>query len=330
MDERAITSGDRAGQAAEDAHAAALALAEEARSRMAEAVEEIESKVAEARAKLHEAVGGTRARVAEARALVAGTVEDLEAKAAKARARMAEAVEGLEAKVAGAVEGFEAKVAETREAACTLGEEIANSITHGLGALLSVAGLTLLVTLAFLRGQAVHVAVASVYGASMALTYLASTLYHAFHTPRAKKFFQTVDHASIYLLIAGSYTPILVLALGDGFGWTMMAVVWTLALAGCVYKMFAAGRHPMFSTASYLFLGWLAVLTIKPLLASVPWECLLLIGASGAFYTVGVAFYVWDRLPYNHAIWHGFVLAGAALHFFAVLFYVIPWPVAAT
>jgi hemolysin III len=321
---------DNSGHVFQDARARVSETVEEIERRAAEAAAEAKHRAAEASAKVSRAVSD---KVEEIEHRVAGAVEEAKVRAAEARVKVEQAVSEkvgeFENRVAGVVEEAKHRAAEVRAKVeqvvhYTLGEEIANSVTHGLGALLSVAGLTLLATLAALRGEAIHVAAVSIYGATLVLTYIASTLYHSLPAPKAKRIFRVFDHICIYLLIAGSYTPFLLLTLGGGFGWTLLCVVWTLALAGSIFKIFSTGRHHAFSTFSYLGLGWLAVLLIKPLLSAIPLEGFLLVCASGAFYTAGVAFYVWEKLPYNHAIWHGFVMAGSACHFFAVLLYVIP------
>jgi hemolysin III len=203
-------------------------------------------------------------------------------------------------------------------------EEIANSLTHGLGALLSLTGLIVLLTLAVLYGNALHILSATVFGGSLVFLYTASTLYHGIRVPRIKELFRLLDHVGIYLLIAGSYTPFTLLTLRGGLGWTLFATVWAMALAGIAYKIFSRRKYPWFSTVYYLLMGWLAVFFLKPIAASLPSEGLMMLIAGGLSYTAGVIFYAWKRLPFNHAIWHLFVLAGSALHFMTVALYVFP------
>jgi hemolysin III len=211
----------------------------------------------------------------------------------------------------------------------TLREEIASSITHGVGAVLAIAGLAVLVAFATLHGDAWHVVGCSIFGAALILCFTASTLYHSVQVKRAKRLLRTLDHTAIFLLIAGTYTPFLLVNLRGPWGWSLFAVVWTLTLAGIALRLFLKGRLHGLVVSIYIAMGWIVVVAIRPMLEHVGTGGLVLLAAGGLAYTAGVAFYKWRRLPYNHAIWHGFVLAGAALHFFAVLFYVIPWPVTA-
>ncbi len=206
----------------------------------------------------------------------------------------------------------------------SLGEEIANSVTHGIGAALSVAGLTLLVVLAAIYGDVWRVVSFSIYGSSLVILYLASTLYHSFQNPRVKSVFRVLDHASIYLLIAGSYTPFLLVSMRGVWGWSLFGVVWGLALIGVAFKVFFIGRYEVLATAAYVLMGWLAVIAFKEMLVRVPPGGVALLIAGGVTYTAGVIFYAWEKLPFNHAIWHLFVLGGSIFHFFAVLFYILP------
>ena len=209
----------------------------------------------------------------------------------------------------------------------TPGEEIASSVTHGVGAALGVAALAVLVTMAALRGDPWKVVSFSIYGVSLTLLYSASTLYHAVRGERLKKIFRCLDHASIYLLIAGSYTPFTLVTLRGGWGWTLFGLVWVLALAGIALTAMAAGRSgssKLTRVLLYVGMGWLVVVAIRPLVAAIPAAGMALLVAGGLFYTGGVVFYVARRLPFNHAIWHGFVLAGSICHFAAVYLYVLP------
>lgn len=200
----------------------------------------------------------------------------------------------------------------------SFGEELANSITHGLGWMLSAAGLAVLVTLAALQGGARQVVVSAVFGATLVLLYSASTLYHALPNARAKRVFQVLDHSAIYLLIAGTYTPIALLGLRGAWGWSLFGVVWGLAVLGIVISAVARRRLKALATALYVIMGWLVVVAARPLIAALDTTTLLLLAIGGIAYTVGLVFYAWRRLPYGHTVWHVFVLAGSVLHFVAV------------
>ncbi len=203
-------------------------------------------------------------------------------------------------------------------------EEIVNALTHGVGAVLAVAGLIVLTSLALRHGDAWHIASCTVYGVTLVILYSASTLYHLVPLSRAKVVFQFLDHSAIYLLIAGTYTPFTLVNLRGPWGWSLFGAVWGLALLGIVSRATFAQHRPVMAVAFYIAMGWLAVIAVKPILTSIAPGGLLLILAGGLAYTGGVIFYAWERLPYNHAVWHLFVLAGSAFQFFAVLFYVLP------
>ena len=211
-----------------------------------------------------------------------------------------------------------------REALYTVGEEIAHAITHGLGLVLSIAGAALLVAAASLRGDAWHVVGCAVFGATLVLVYAASTLYHGFPVGRAKWILQRLDHAAIFLLIAGTYTPFTLVSLRDGWGLALLAFVWCVALVGVTLVAAIPQRVRRLSVALYLAMGWMVVIVVEPLARSVGPDGLALLVAGGLAYSVGVIFYAWERLPYNHAVWHVFVLAGSVCHFSCVLGYVIP------
>jgi len=202
--------------------------------------------------------------------------------------------------------------------------ELANRVTHGAGLALSVAGCAVLVTLAALRGSAWHIVACSVYGGTLVCLYAASTMYHSVRSRQWKRIWRIVDHSSIYLLIAGTYTPFTLVMLKGGWGWTLFGLVWGLALAGTLFKVWFVDKLPVASTVVYLLMGWLAVIAVKPLVAMVPIGGLLWILAGGLLYTAGVGFFAWQKLPYHHAIWHLFVLGGSVCHYFAVLYYVVP------
>jgi hemolysin III len=206
----------------------------------------------------------------------------------------------------------------------SLGEEIANAITHGIGALLSVAALVALIAIAAVWGNGWHLASAIVYGVSMFVLYMASTLYHAIQHPGACKVFKVIDHAGIYLLIAGTYTPFTLITIRDDGGWWLFGIVWTLAVVGIVLEAFWVNRPRWLSALVYLGMGWLAVTMIGPLLKSLEPAGVRLLFAGGVAYTVGTAFYVLKRVKFMHAVWHLWVLAGSACHFLAVMLYVFP------
>ncbi|MEQ1440617.1 hemolysin III family protein [Fontimonas sp. SYSU GA230001] len=208
----------------------------------------------------------------------------------------------------------------------SLGEEIAHASTHGLGIVLSIVGLTVLVARAALYGDAWHITAVSIFGATLVLMYTASTLYHSIPLPRAKRVLRVIDHTLIYFLIAGTYTPFTLITLKGPWGWGLFAFTWGLAFAGVAFKVFATGRFEKLSLAIYLGMGWCAIAAIQPLLRSLEPGGIALTIAGGVTYSGGVAFYVWERLRYHHAIWHLFVLGGSVLHFFAVLLYVVPGP----
>ncbi len=203
-------------------------------------------------------------------------------------------------------------------------EEIANSITHGIGVLLSIAGLAVLVTFASSRGDIWHIVSCSIYGVTLILLYAASTLYHSIPITRIKGLLRTLDHSAIYLLIAGTYTPFMLVNLRGPWGWSLFGTIWAIALLGIILKTTTFGRLPGISLGFYLVMGWIVVIAIKPLITNLDRGGLELLVLGGLAYTGGVIFYLWEKLPYSHAIWHLFVLAGSAFHFFAILFYVIP------
>jgi hemolysin III len=204
----------------------------------------------------------------------------------------------------------------------SLGEEIANSISHGIGLLAALAAVPVLIVAVARRGEAAAVVGASVFAATVLLLYLASTLYHALPRNRAKPVFRALDHAAIFLLIAGTYTPFTLGVLRGPWGWTLFGLVWGLAVAGIVLKAVGGLRYPRLSTGLYLAMGWLALVAIEPLRLQVPTAGLFWLLAGGIAYTAGVAFFAADeRLRYSHFVWHLFVLAGSACHFTAVLWY---------
>ena len=203
-------------------------------------------------------------------------------------------------------------------------EEIAHSVTHGIGALLSVLGLAILVVYSSKYGDAWHIVSTSIYGATLIALYTSSTLYHAIKIPNIKRLLQKLDHAAIFLLIAGTYTPFTLVNLRGGWGWTLFGIVWSIAIAGMIMELVVKKRYKVVSIGLYLGLGWIVMIAIGPLMDSIASGGLILLLIGGLFYSLGVVFYVWKRLLYHHAIWHLFVLVGSAFHFFAVFIYVIP------
>lgn len=205
-------------------------------------------------------------------------------------------------------------------------EEIANSLTHGLGLALSIVGLAVMVVLASLYGTVWHIVGCSVFGTTLVALYASSTLYHSCRCPIRKRVYRLADHSCIYLLVAGTYTPITLTHLRGAWGWTLFGIVWGCAVAGLFFKWFVRYRFRFLSVAIYLVMGWLAVIAAEPMLRLVPTGCLLWLLVGGLFYSFGVIFYLLDRIPYFHAIWHLFVLAGSASHYLAVVLYVLPIP----
>ncbi|MDR3419027.1 MAG: hemolysin III family protein [Nevskia sp.] len=213
-----------------------------------------------------------------------------------------------------------------RETIYTFGEELAHGLTHGIGALLAIAGLTILVAKAAVGGHTRDIVAGSIFGSALVLMYTASTLFHSIPLPATKRVLRIIDHCLIYVLIAGTYTPFTLLALRGGLGWGLFGFTWGLALVGTVFKIFTTGRFEALSLLIYLLMGWCGLVAVKPLLHAMSPGGLWLLLAGGLCYSFGVIFYAWERLRYHHAIWHGFVLAGSICHYLSVLFYVIPGP----
>jgi hemolysin III len=199
------------------------------------------------------------------------------------------------------------------------GEEIANAITHGIGALLAVAGLVVLILMAAIHGSVWHIVSFSIFGATLVLLYFASTLYHSLTHAKAKRVFHKFDHISIYLLIAGTYTPFCLTALRGWIGWTVLGVVWSCAILGAVLKAISVGKRIKLSTVLYILMGWVILVAIQPLYKAMPFNGFLFLIAGGISYTVGTIFFIRNQVKYNHSVWHVFVLGGSVLHFFAVL-----------
>jgi hemolysin III len=203
-------------------------------------------------------------------------------------------------------------------------EEVANSITHGVGFVLSLAAFPVLVWMAADSKDPWRIVASAVYGTTLVLLYASSTLYHAFRTPRVKRIFQIFDYAAIYLLIAGTYTPFTLVSMRGPWGWRLFAIIWALAVFGVVSTTVALNLSRYITPSISVMMGWLVLIAIKPLLAMVPGIGIVWLIAGGLAYTVGVIFFAWDRLPYGHAIWHCFVLLGSVCHFTAVVVAVLP------
>jgi hemolysin III len=202
-------------------------------------------------------------------------------------------------------------------------EEIANAITHGLGVLLSVAVTSILLVFAVWKGTPVHIVSFAVFGGTMLVLYTASTLVHAFPKGRVKDLFEIMDHAAIYLFIAGTYTPIVLIVVGGALGWTLFGIVWGLAAFGVVFKVFFTKRFVVLSTLGYVAMGWLITFAFQDIIANMAPAGIRLLVAGGIIYTLGSIFYVWRSFPFHHAVWHLFVLAGSVMHFL-MMFYVLP------
>ena len=201
----------------------------------------------------------------------------------------------------------------------SLKEEVANAITHGIGVGLAIAALVILVVFAARISDTWKVVSFSIYGATMIILFLSSTLYHSFPQPYLKRFFRIMDHSSIFLLIAGTYTPVTIGSMRGGWGWTLFGVIWGLTIVGIVLKIFAMSKLKWLSIVVYLMMGWIILIAIKPLVAVVTSRFLIWILAGGLAYSLGIIFYVARKLPFHHAVWHLFVLAGSICHFFAML-----------
>lgn len=206
-------------------------------------------------------------------------------------------------------------------------EEILNAVTHGIGAVLALTALLAMLWI-YNDGGTWHLMSCVIYGGSLVLLYLMSTLYHSFTNEKLKAWFKFFDHAAIYIVIAGNYTPFALIPLHGSFGWTIFGVVWTLAALGVIFQLFFVRRFRILATICYLLMGWFAVVMIQPLQEMLPIEAIYWMVGGGLFYTVGAVFYLIKRIPYHHAIWHLFVLAGSAAHFVAIVHFVLPMPVA--
>lgn len=206
----------------------------------------------------------------------------------------------------------------------SLAHEVTNSVTHGIAAALSIAGLSVLVVLASLQGDPWRIVSFSIYGGTLVALYSASALYHGIQTPRVKQVLRHLDHVAIYLLIAGTYTPFALVMIRGGWGWFLFGTVWALAALGIAIKTFTVDRFQVFSIVLYLVMGWLVVIAIKPTIAAIPLHGMIWMIIGGLFYSLGVIFYVCEKIPFNHAIWHLFVIGGSTCHFFVVALVVLP------
>ena len=202
-------------------------------------------------------------------------------------------------------------------------ERLFNSITHGIGFILSVVALILMVVYASYNSNAWSIVGVSIFGATLILLYMSSTLYHAFPRGKVKQIFKTLDQSFIYLLIAGTYTPVLLITLRTTLGWTVFGLVWGMAIGGIAHKIFFSDKLKTLSIVSYVTMGWLSLIVFKSLLNVAPVELVVWLLIGGGFYTGGLVFYKWERLPFNHAIWHLFVLGGSFSHFMGIYLYLV-------
>lgn len=209
---------------------------------------------------------------------------------------------------------------ESNYRSLSLGEEIFNSITHGVGVVLSIAALVLLVVFAAIKGNAWHVVSFAIFGSTLILLYLSSTLYHSFTNERIKNIFVRFDHSAIFLLIAGTYTPFVLTAIRGGLGWVIFGIIWGLAIAGVVIRSIYLTKFRKLMVGVYVLMGWMFVFAIVPMVKNLPATSIIFLFIGGGCYSLGVVFYIWRNLRYGHGIWHLFVLAGSIMHFFSVLF----------
>ena len=212
----------------------------------------------------------------------------------------------------------------TARAPYTFGEELANSLIHGLGIVLAIAGLIVLLSAAAIAGGVREITSCAIYGATLVILYTTSTLYHSVRRVEAKRVLRTLDHLAIFLLIAGTYTPFVLIALHGAWSWSLCAIVWSLAALGTIFELTSLRRFRRVIVALYVAMGWVGLIAIKPLAAALPAAGLWLLFGGGVSYTFGVLFYRWHSLRYHHAVWHLFVLGGSVLQYFAVLWYVLP------
>ena len=202
-------------------------------------------------------------------------------------------------------------------------ERLFNSITHGIGFVLSVVALILMVVYASYNSDAWSIVGVSIFGTTLILLYMSSTLYHAFPKGRLKQIFQLLDQSFIYLLIAGTYTPVLLITLRNPLGWTVFGLVWAMAIGGITHRIFFFDKLKFLTLVSYITMGWLSLIVFKSILKAAPTELVVWLLIGGVFYTGGLIFYRWERLPFNHAIWHLFVLGGSFSHFMGIYLYLV-------
>ena len=202
----------------------------------------------------------------------------------------------------------------------SIGEEIFNSITHGIGTLLSIAALVLLVVIAAVKGNAWHIVSFSIFGSTLVLLYLSSTLYHSFTKEKVKNLFARFDHAAIFLLIAGTYTPLLLTVVRGALGWTLFGIIWGVAITGVVVRSIYLTKFRKLMVGVYVAMGWMFIFAIIPLINNLSGISLTFLFLGGGLYSLGVIFYVWRNLKYGHGIWHLFVLAGSIMHFFSIIY----------
>lgn len=203
-------------------------------------------------------------------------------------------------------------------------EEIVNALTHGIGVLLSVAALVLLIVFSSLYGAAIHVVSFTIYGVTLLFMYTCSTLLHSFPIGKVKNIFEILDHAAIFLFIAGTYTPLMLIVVEGTRGWVLLSLVWILAIGGIIFKVFFVKKFVFVSTLIYIVMGWMIVFALQPIAAKVETMGLILLVLGGLLYTIGTIFYIWRTFYYHHAVWHLFVLAASATHFFTIIIYVLP------
>ncbi len=212
------------------------------------------------------------------------------------------------------------KIEKVKYRTLSVGEEIFNSITHGIGTLLSIAALVLLVVIAAIKGNAWHIVSFSIFGSTLVLLYLSSTLYHSFTKDKIKNLFARFDHAAIFLLIAGTYTPLLLTVVRGALGWTLFGIIWGVAITGVVIRSIYLTKFRKLMVGVYVAMGWMFIFAIIPLINNLSGTSLTFLFLGGGFYSLGVIFYVWRNLKYGHGIWHLFVLAGSIMHFFSVIY----------
>lgn len=201
--------------------------------------------------------------------------------------------------------------------------DIANAVIHGIGTALSIAALVLLVVFSAIYHDAWYIVSTAIYGATLIILYISSTLYHSFQNKKVKSIFKIFDHSSIYLLIAGTYTPFTLIPLRGPWGWSIFGVIWGLAIGGIVFKTFSAGKFKLVSTLIYIAMGWLIIIAFKPIVFSIPTYGFVWLLVGGLFYTTGTIFYMAKKFPFSHAIWHMFVLAGSICHFLSIFYFIV-------